>query len=616
MKRSAAAPARKPRVPTPDELDARLIARLHRLAAFFVETSRETSADRPYFYTEASAALLLEQAPRIAEIQRGEILDAVATFVPKQQWAAVLSRDVLTARWPVSEAVKAMVPSVVEALTAWNMYHWTPPGDLAPGAFPAEVALLPATEWAMKKATGPFKAWLAFAATSLKVGIGYQARYPGTTLQRGNVFHHGRGWVSPDTFPMEYASGIVVETDDTFDQPALDLWDQWTMAVLNYQAVHDVERDRGRPFIAVDASAPHVAFLDGLATALQPVLRGRPTLNRRHAIGRVELLAPGHIVQLSLALDMGAISERVTTLIYTVLGPRALRHYAALLTRLTTDGHRSGTVAWDVEAHLHTMGVKPEEYRHERKDAIETMRAFSQLEVAVYDQEHQVRLRQKLVTVGDERDIKDQNGAWETRGLELRYAPALYAGVRRLNGRQGRNFYPAPTGLSRVNEKTYPFAVAFGLKIAARFRMAVNERKDFIRLSGLNALKDAGIVLSAIHPARAWTSLRKNLDKLVEVGSLKMWRWTSHPDTKEGVVELIAPEWSTDRLLRGIAYVEPAADAVPATGAELAAWRTRQQLTADQAAALLGCHRNTIRNAERDPGQALTTRLRECFRRL
>ena len=612
----AATTSRQPLTPTPAQLDARLIARLDRLSAFLL------SVGDPYHlagltpFTEATAATVREQAPRIAELQRNQIIGTVSEFVPKPQRAAVLSRDVLTARWPVSAEVKAAIPGLEEALAPWAAFGRLAPGDLVPGTFPADVALLPASEWAHKRATpGRFKAWLGFVVQSLRGGIGQDSRPRRRRL-------HGYGWVTTENIDprtiLAAISGITVETDDTFGTPAHDMWDEWTMAVLIYQAVDGVERDRGRGFFAVDASAPHVALWEGIAATIQPSLTEslsvRQRENRVTGVGKVELLAPGRIVQLSLDLDTGSVRENVQRLIYEVVGPRAARHHVALEARLTTDGHRTGSVAWDVDAHLDTMGIRPEEFRHHRAEAIAAVKALAKLEVAIYDQNHQIRVRQPIVAVTAELDVQSDEG-WQVRELILKYAPALYEGVRQLNGRPGRNWYPSPLALPTVNENRFPYAQSFGIILATRFRRAVDEKKDYVRLSGINALKAAGIKLSAKHPERAWTSLSQTLAVLVEIGSIKSWRWTSGPDTVQGVLEILAPDWSSDRALRGIRFKEPTAGEVPANGAELLAWRTRHRLTIEQAAARVGVSSRTILRAEQQPTKGLTNRLRARLRR-
>ena len=386
------------------------------------------------------------------------------------------------------------------------------------------------------------------------------------------------------------------------------MWHAWIQAVVVHQAVSSVEVDQKRPFFAVDASAPHTSFWGGITETLQPHLSGtmKATMPR---VGRMELLAPGRIVQLSLDLGDASMRESVQKLVYQILGARAARHMAALERRLTTDGQRSGSVAWDVEAHLHAMGVRPEDYRHHRADAIATMRAFATLELAVYDQHHQIRVRQKLISVGDELDVF-ADGAWEVRGMKLTYATALYEGVRGIDGKAGRNWYPAPVELPTINEKLFPFGTTLGMAITSRFQKAVNEGRSYFRLTGVNALKLAGIKLAAVHPARAWTSLRSSLDELVRIGQLKRWSWRSAEDTRDGILEIVAADWSADRTLRGIRYEDPARGLAPGNGAELLAWRTRHQLTAEQVAFRAGVSSKTIFRAEQQPTKPLSSRLK------
>ena len=602
MKRSAAAPARKPRVPTPDELDARLSARLHRLVEFLTATSRRL-IDWPVPFTADDAAQVIAHAPRIVEVQRQQILATVAAMVPPRQVAAVLSRDVLTNRWPFDDALTSVVPGVDVMVTAWRSHRHTPPGDIAPGTFPADVALLGATEWAHQRASGRLKLWLGFAVQSLRDGLG-QGNKP-----LDDRYLHGYGWVSEDNSARDplRVDGIVVATDHTFATPALDMWHAWIQAVVVHQAVSSVEMAQRRPFFAVDASAPHTSFWGGITETLQPHLRG--TLKAVPHVGRIELLAPGRIVQLSLDLGDASMRESVGQLVYQILGPRAARHLAALERRLTTDGQRSGSVVWDVEAHLHAMGVRPEDYRHHRAGAIATMRAFATLELAVYDQHHQIRVRQKLISVGDELDVLS-DGAWEVRGMKVTYASCLYQGVRKSDGSAGINWYPAPLELPTINEKQHPFATTLGMGITQRFQSAVKEGRSYFRLTGVNALKLAGIKLAAAHPARAWTSLRSSLDELVRIGQCGRWGWRSAEDTQDGIVEIFAADWSADRTLRGIRYEDPGRGLVPANGAELLAWRTRHQLTAEQVAFRAGVSSKTIGRAEQQPEKPLSSRLK------
>jgi hypothetical protein len=237
------------------------------------------------------------------------------------------------------------------------------------------------------------------------------------------------------------------------------------------------------------------------------------------------------------------------------------------------------------------------------------MRAFATLELAVYDQHHQIRVRQKLISVGDELDVLS-DGAWEVRGMKLTYASCLYQGVRKIDGSAGTNWYPTPVELPAINEKQNPFATTLGVHIAIRFRRAVDEGRSDIRLTGVNALKLAGIKLAAAHPARAWTSLRSSLDALVRIGQIKSWGWRSAEDTRDGIVEIVAADWSADRTLRGIRHEDPGRDLVPVDGAELLAWRTRHQITAEQVAFRAGVSSKTIFRAEQQPEKPLSSRLK------
>ena len=70
--------------------------------------------------------------------------------------------------------------------------------------------------------------------------------------------------------------------------------------------------------------------------------------------------------------------------------------------------------------------------------------------------------------------------------MQLTINPLLYAGVREPgeHGRLGRNWHPAPVELAQVDDVRHPHTIALGLLLPIRWRLALEEGKDHITLTG------------------------------------------------------------------------------------------------------------------------------------
>jgi DNA-binding XRE family transcriptional regulator len=583
-----------------------LVERLYRLADFL------------------KAPRLREYAEDIAAVQLHEIDALVEQLVEKRYRDSVKARDNFMLRWPLPHHVGGYEHTQEPAITAarqavgiWLRTNGAPDGDLRPNAWPTDVALLPATQWARDNAKGDFRNWLSDAAVSLLggvVGKGGVMGAPATLSGAGTVgpiaapptlIQHG------DMTPSFEDGTIAYSSQDLSGDEAQQRFNEWTGAVLIYGALQEVLRDQQRPFFSVDTGKPHSELL---ATFADSHARSSelPNIEFREDRGRVVLLAPkGKQVQLSLHWQHGGVGDTAVELIHQLFGARAVRHYAAILLQLTTVGDRTGDMQWNVSQHLAALDVDPKEWRHEAEKAIEQVRAFTELEVAYYSNDGNIRFRERLLTVTGEVDILQAPDKWRVGGLRLRYSPSLYAGVRKEDGSIGTNWYPASPKLPTLNDHHYPYATMTGLRLAQRFALAWKEdQTDQIRLSGVNALQLAGIKLTANNPQRAWKSLEKTLNVL-KPETLHSWRWVGgEENTRDGILELTSAQWATDRTLRGVPVLSLPSAAIPTTGAELRRWREQRKLSVAGAADRLGVARATILRAEKAPNNPLTTRLK------
>jgi DNA-binding XRE family transcriptional regulator len=637
--RTHATPRRMPRQTAPPEnLEARLLARIlarcERLEAHLADDAPDRpavmfSADgirqglnfkgphkgldtlrggviAPSLWDTTTAAACRTLAPALAARQARDLCAVAEELIADRTLrAAALHRQRLIDRWPMPP-YRAADPALPDwqRLGARFEHARLVPGavsedDLGPFGFPLDVAIEPATEAAIARleADDPRAIWMRAGLEALREG----------TLSRQT----GEGYLQADT---------INEAD------AESLWHFWTGALLVAGALAEVDADRRRRYVAIDTGAPHTQLLDGLTQTVSRDGRGHVAALAtgslaaqamfRDGIGRLELLAPGHAVQLSLALGDGStnIPEATIQLIEQVHRIRTVRHYAAVLESLTVSG-RTGRFVWSVDRHLERMGIHSNDW-NQRTEAIAAVKNLSLLEIAIYDQNNKLRVRSPLLRQisSIDRNVAPQGepATWELGGFELEIARPLYEGIRGDDGTLGTNWYPQSPLARYVDERHDAGALRLGLTLGFQFRRAWADGKPIVTLKGQTALTKAGIALSARRPGEAWAALERALNTLRDLPepAIGGWRWRDTARQAEALLEIWPADWQRDRTLLGITPLEPRSAEALLTGADLRAYRVRHGLTQDALATRLSVTARTLREAERHPERPLSTRLR------
>jgi len=370
-------------------------------------------------------------------------------------------------------------------------------------------------------------------------------------------------------------------------------------------ADREVEQDRKRPALALDAGRPHAELLAGWRDV--PKDPRKKHLFAQPVPGRVELLGPGLCVQ--LALDLGETTpEAVTVNLRKWRGPMGLRHWAALQRLWSVEGSRSGEVLWTLDAHLEALGyATPERTRLElRQRVAEEVRLLTRLELAVYDRDEKLRERRPLVIRVSETDKREADGAWLTSAMRLQINPLLYEGVRTREGALGTNWFPAPAELARVDHRRHPYVTALGLLLPVRWRREwANNGRDCVALKGRNLLDLAGIPHHPRKPGLAWKSLADTLEKLRDVRSVGHWEWEGGEPALGAVCRIYPADWAGDRTLRGVKPVELPPGPQALTGDELRELRRERGLKQAELAQRLGMAQATISRLERRGAELL-----------
>jgi DNA-binding transcriptional regulator YiaG len=367
---------------------------------------------------------------------------------------------------------------------------------------------------------------------------------------------------------------------------------------LLYLAWKDVETGRRRPAVAIDAARPHHDLVQGWRDTPKDT---RKPANFRKSDGRIELLAPGRCVQLSLDLPgEERLSEATIRVLRDWRGWMGLRNWAALQRLLSVEGGREGWVRWTLDAHMAALGYS-ERARLDpatRARVADEVELFTKLELAVYDRSGKLRERRPLVHVGTKFD-RIKGARWVLDGMELRINPMLYQGVRDLRtGELGSNYGLAPPELAQVDHVRHPHTIALGLVLPIRWRLSWADHRDHVRLSGESLLRVAGVTYRRQAAGRAWAALRRDLEELQRIGGLGRWEWESAPETLTGIARLYPADWMLDRIARGVTPLELPPTPSVLTGSDLREWREARGLTQAIAAQMLGVGVATVKRAE------------------
>lgn len=380
------------------------------------------------------------------------------------------------------------------------------------------------------------------------------------------------------------------------------------LAAHAFRAVRAVQRDRERPFMALDAGPAHHALLNGW--------RDLPKYKQPHKIqvqdGWAEILAPTQ--QLRLQIDVRDLPERIILAVREWRGWQGLRHWAALHRLLTMEG-RTGFVRWKLDAHMDALGYADRARRDEtvRKVVADEVEALTRLELAIYHRSGELRLRGPVLSI-TQRAEAIHDSEWALEGLVLAIHPALYEGVRDRDGTLGSLWAPAPADLARIDHVRHPYALALGLILPIRWRWDLGKGRACVTLTGHGLLDTAGIKFDPRKPGRAWASLDRDLTELQRVEGLGEVRWEpGGKHTLAGRCHLYPPQWVRDRLIHHLPPIEPLQGPSILTGSELRAWRRSKGWTQVQTAEALGVGARSVTRAEANPEAELGRALEEAI---
>ncbi len=383
-----------------------------------------------------------------------------------------------------------------------------------------------------------------------------------------------------------------------------------TLAAHAFRAGRAAQRDREKPFLALDAGPAHHALLNGW--------RDLPKDRQPHKTivqdGWAEILASSQHIR--LRLDVRELPERIIHAVREWRGWQGLRHWAALHRLLTLEG-RTGFVRWKLDAHLDALGYSDRARRDPavRKVVADEVEALTRLELAIYHRSGELRMRGPVLSVTQRAEAL-HDSEWALEGLVLAIHPALYEGVRQRDGSLGSLWAPAPADLARVDHVRHPYALALGLILPIRWRWDLGQERDSITLTGQSLLEAAGIRFDPHKPSRAWNALERDLAELQRAEGLGAVSWEPGEErTLAGRCHLYPPQWVRDRMVHRLTPLEAPRGPSILTGGELKAWRRAKGWTQVQAAEALGVGTRTLKRAEADPDAALGRALEEALTR-
>lgn len=365
---------------------------------------------------------------------------------------------------------------------------------------------------------------------------------------------------------------------------------------------HQVSEDRRRAAMAIDAGHPHHSFVSGMRDIPKDRMRHRGAPAQLPVErGYIQLLAPNcGSVQLHFPIE--GLNETLLETLRTWRGSKGIRHWAALQRLLSVEGGRSGRVTWRLDEHFEALGYSERSCRDPRlrAEVAHEVELLTQMELAVYDVNGKLRLRQALLSpIAKGERLVEGSQIWALEGLSLEVHPLLYDGVRDpRTGQIGTHWFPQTTELAKVDDVRFPFVVALGLVLPIRWRWAWAEKRDHCALSGGSLLNAAGIRPHDRRGARAWLALRKTIAELQRISALDRVEWTSEPESINGICRLYPPAWAVDRTLHALPPIETPSIKLPTTGRELREWRMGKGWTQETLGEALDVSERTVKRAE------------------
>lgn len=384
-----------------------------------------------------------------------------------------------------------------------------------------------------------------------------------------------------------------------------------------YAADQDIDMGLSRKSMAIDAGKTHQDLIVGWTE-----LPKRPgeTANRLFIKDgtQVRLLAPGRSVQLDLPMD-GARSIHDATIhtLRQLQGWKGLRNWAALQRLLSIEGERMGWVRWTMDDHMIALGYgqRAKDDTAKRDDIAKQIEMLTQIELEVFDK-HGNTIDQHPVLLVAKRTKKIKDSKYKLDGMVLQLNPLLYQGVRNSKTKKvGNKWLPAPIDIARINHTKHPYAIALGMILPIRWRWRLWEGKEHVALTGNNLLQLAGIKIQKANPERAWKALKRDLDKLKEIGGLGKYTWKDKDAqwTADNVCYLYPPNWVVDRAIFKIHPDEKKKLPPPVTGVDLKQWREQNGLTQIQAAKKIGVNISSIQRSEKHADKKIGPSIRKKF---
>jgi len=561
--------------------------------------------------------LLGQRKSGLAQELSAEVHQLVHLLVAPKLQEAILSRTYIFQKWPLPEEgfPDAWLPRLLrlQKENQPSTETWILAGDpsevlvLEDNNWPPGVAVQAMAEWAEKnlnRASGKKKVGSHLLKIAMRgLNLGAEPRNlanVGEEEQRGIwIFDH-------------------LSLEDGKNIPVLGI-------ALVYQAVQDVEAGLRRPIMAIDASSQHHSMVSNMRDWPQDRQRHRGELlvgvqPSPDDLSRIELFSAGEPVQLNLPWGDQSPHDSTIEALRRLRGSKGLRHWCALQSLFSVEGHRQGWVRWLLDEHLEAMGYDERQRRDQkvRDEAAAEVEALAALELAVYGKDRVLRHRAPLLLVGN-RHERLVESSWRLDGMELRINDLLYRGVREADGRLGSNWMPAPVELARLDHVRHPYVHALGLVFAIRVRWRLGEGESSLVLKGRNLLALAGIEVQTGRPKRAWTALRETLLGLQQIGLLREFSWDpgEAPWSMDGTCRLYPSAWLVDRVQYGITLPEgPPDNERPVTGGELKIWRKKRGWSQQELAEKIGFTQGSIHYAESKPDHKLGSRLLSSLRML
>jgi hypothetical protein len=388
---------------------------------------------------------------------------------------------------------------------------------------------------------------------------------------------------------------------------------------LLYLTEREVIRERDKPRIAIDAGKAHHGLLTGWR--VQAGRKGTGAMADRpfdstEEEGRL-LLLPREAkadAQLALPLEGCALQDATVRELRRLLSWEGLRHWAALLRLLSVEGGRRGYVRWTLTGHLDALGYSARERRNPVTLArvAHLVERLTYLDLVLYHPDGRERVRAPLLTVGAKYD-KIAGSRWRMDGMEVRLNEWLYRGIRNPDtGELGCDWLSVPVELARMDHVHHRHALALGLLLPIRLRWALGDGLDYVPLKGYHVLALAGIPWCEGHPGRAWEPLDHAIAELQRIGEVDRVTWDDGKPSRSGTCRLYPAPALLDPF-RGVLPVERPPAELPATGAELRAWRLAHGWPQAELARRVGMGQATVSEAEGRGAAALPPRLRDAL---